>query len=115
VGITYTDAIALVPPPPTGSAATYSRWLDQMKVKSARGNNANRVPKDPDVLLLESYRFLARQAKRLPPRHQTRKEFAHRLIGLVMTQFDLEAQKFMPEEIPPGFRSPRSQYGISVT
>jgi len=77
-----------------------------------RGNMANRVPKDPEMVLLEMYRFLERQSRRLPPRPQTRAAFARQLIGLIMEQFDLEAQKFTPLKIPDTFRSSRNRYGV---
>jgi hypothetical protein len=105
----WTEAIASVPPPATGSAATYSRWVEEMitkKPKRLTGAQANRVRKDPYEALIECYRIIERYGKRLPPQPGTRERFARQLIRLTMTQFGLKSEKFTPAEIPADLAPP---------
>jgi hypothetical protein len=109
----WTAAVALVPPPATGSPATYAKWVDELiskKPKRLTGSQANRIRKDPDEALLECYRFIERIGKRLPPQPGAGKDFARRLIRLTMKHFDLKPEKFTPAEIPAGFAPQRNPF-----
>jgi hypothetical protein len=109
----WTEAVALVPPPATGSAATYSRWVEEMmskKKKRLTGQQANRIRKEPDEALLDCYRFIERMGKRLPPQPGTRERFARHLIRLTMKHFDLKPEKFTPAEIPASFAPARNRF-----
>lgn len=112
----WTEAVALVPPPPSGSAARYAKWVDEMiakKPKRLTGQQANRIRIEPGEALIECYRIIERYGKRLPPQPGTRERFARRLIRLTMKHFDLKAEKFTPEEIPASF-APRNRFSQRV-
>jgi hypothetical protein len=107
----YTEAIAKVPPPQTGTAATYAKWVEEMiaaKGKRLRGNNVNRIAKDPKVALLECYRFLAKALRRLPPERKVRVVFVKEFTGMLLTQVGMEAVNIKPVKIPEEFRRSRS-------
>lgn len=110
----WSEAVVLVPPPASGSAAVYDRWVEELvskKKKRVTGTKARRIPRDPDAVLLECYRFIARCALRLPPRRQVREQFARRLIGLTMKHFELAPERFVPEDVPEHFAPSRGGYG----
>lgn len=107
----WTEAIAAVPPPATGTSAAYLKWVDKMiesKPKRMTGALANLVPRDPDEVLLECYRAIERLGKRLPV--SARERCVRRLIGYTMTHFGLKSEKFVPAEIPPNFQPARRRY-----
>jgi hypothetical protein len=92
----WTEALELVPPPPSGSASDYARWVDELiarKPKRLTGHLANRVRKSPEELILECDRVLERAWKRLPPQRAVRERFARRLIQNVRKRFELAQEK----------------------
>jgi hypothetical protein len=103
----YTDAIAQVPVPAPGSSpALFSEWLDEVlavKGTRLRGKNANRVPRDPKVALLECYRFFEKVLRRLPPERKVRVVFVKEFTGMLLTQVGMEAVNIKPVKIPEEF------------
>jgi hypothetical protein len=102
----WTEAIAAVPSPATGPAATYLKWVDEViakKPKRFTGKRANQIRREPDEVLLECYRFIEKMGNRLPPIRGTREKFARKLMGIIMTHFELAPDKFTPAEIPASF------------
>jgi hypothetical protein len=92
------------------------RWVDEMlkeKGPRLRGGAASRVARDPESILADCYRFIARQAKRLPSQTQTRTAFAKRLMGLMLTHFNLPQQKISPIKIQDSFADPQARYLIA--
>ena len=112
----YTGAIGKVPPPKTGTAATYSKWVDEMlaaKGPRMRSQVANRTPRDPESILADCYRFIAKQARRLPAQTKTRSAFAKRLMGLMLTHFNLPQQEISPIKIQDSFNDPQTRYLVA--
>jgi hypothetical protein len=108
----WTEVIARIPPPARGGAAVYRRWVSEIIARRApapRGPLANATPRDPDVLLLEMFRVLERQAKRLPPNRATRAAWLRRFVGMAMTHFEVTEGNFAPVAIPPAFPARRNQ------
>jgi hypothetical protein len=100
----WTEVIAMLPPPVSGSAAAYQRWVDALiaaKPKRLTGVQANRVRKDPEDLMAECFSAIQRASKRLPPQRAVRERFARNLIRAIMKIFDLEPEKFSPAETQP--------------
>ena len=107
----WTEVIQDNPPPQTGSASVYEKWAREIQEKReapVRGKLANRIKKDPDELLRETYRLLERQHQRLP--RAARLNWLKKLVGLAMTRFDVDEADFEPIPIPPDFARPRNQY-----
>lgn len=97
----WTDVLEQVPPPSSGSASDYARWVDELiarKPKRLTGHLANRVRKSPDELILECDRVVERAWKRLPPQRAVRDRFARRLIQNVKKRFELSPEKVTSEE-----------------
>jgi hypothetical protein len=97
----WTEALEQVPPPSSGSATDYARWVDELianKPKRLTGHLANRVRKSPDELILECDRVVERAWKRLPPQRVVRERFARRLIHNVKKRFELASEKISSEE-----------------
>ncbi len=108
----WTKPVAAVPPPAKGTPETYRLWVERMitaKPKRMTGSLANRVKKNPDDALLETFKFIARISNRLPDQPEVRRRFALQLIRLVMAHFNLAAQKVSPRDVPPEF-VPRTQF-----
>lgn len=109
----WTKAIALTPPPASGSAAVYARWVEEMianKPKRLTGHLASRVPRDPQAVLLDCFRAVDRAVRRLPSNDRVREKIGRELIGLVMTRFEFKPEKFYPVEVPLHFATQRNQF-----
>lgn len=105
----WTEALAIVPPPQSGSSTTYSKWVEELiekKPKRLTGHQANRVRKSPEQLMDECTHVIERALKRLPTQKGVRDRFARSLISITMRYFGLESEKFNPAEtLPPARRS----------
>ena len=100
----WTEVVAIVPPPQTGSSATYSKWVDELikqKPKRLTGHQANRVRKSPEELMEECTHVIERALKRLPTQKAIRERFARNLISITMKYFGLDAERFSPAESLP--------------
>lgn len=67
------------------------------------------MPKaDPNTLTKECLRFVATRYARLPNRKVTREAWVKQLVGLMLSEFGIQAaQTFQPLEVPAQFKAPR--------
>lgn len=99
----YTEPIKMLPPP--SSAADVPAWLDKIEEKRKMLPRKPRRAKvaAPDISLRMAFASVYRRFKQLPG-GRSRVAWSQRLIGLLMAEMGLPAQRFEPEAVPEGFR-----------
>jgi hypothetical protein len=108
----WTETVAKFPPPASGSAVVYERWVKDLMANKTRdtGFQANRKPRDPQAVLVECFRLIDRACRRLPPEKRIREKIGRELVGLTMARFELKPERFAPVQIPEHFITPRNQF-----
>lgn len=118
----YTEAIRRMPPPATATeeqAATYLTQLDDVRkqVRSEAATGITLVPADPETTVRECYKFVTLKFKRLPQNKRTLHAAQQKLIGLLIADWGLGAQTFIPVQVPESYKVGRgrpAQTGLTV-
>lgn len=99
----YTEPIKMLPPPAEADAVP--KWLDEIEAKRKE------MPKKPrharsvsgDAALRMAFASVYRRFKSLP-NGKGRGAWAQKLLGLLMAEMGMPAQRIEPEAVPEGFR-----------
>lgn len=97
----YTESIKLLPPPSDESKV--DDWLDELEEKRKSLPRRAKRTVAPEASLKIAFASVYRRFKGLPT-GKTRVAWSQRLIGLLMAEMGLPAQRFEPEAVPEGFR-----------
>lgn len=122
----YTDAVAMLPPPPNPTQEQANAWLDAVDkarktapesgTVAPRGEVVPPVPQSPDVLLKEAYRFVHSRYRKLPTAGKARQTWVHKLIGMVLADLGVSGtQTFSPIAVPEGFKAERGRPRSAAT
>lgn len=88
----WTDILATLPPPASGSAAAYSRWVDELianKPKRVTGVKARQIPKSAEEVLAECRRVITSAGQRLSGNSATRARVGRELRDLCVQVFEI--------------------------
>jgi transposase len=97
----YTSVIGGMLPAPT-DPKELPAWVESLEAKRqalpGKGRRGRKASLPARARLTEAYREAAKQYRGLPPKD--RKDWATKLIGYIMAECSLPAQKFSPEAVP---------------
>lgn len=104
----YSESVRRLPPPKNPDKVP--AWLEQIEESrkatghKARGAHSGRRDVAPERRLRAAFRSVDNQWKKMP-NGKARTQWGLKLIGVLMGEFGIPAQRIEPEAVPDGFRA----------